>query len=244
MAEEVHRTLKNQALKRLSSDLENQDSVEQNKRGKCSFLKPLDSSLWICENPACGTTQSTGPRFCKGCSCCICHQFDKNKDPSLWFKCTPDSGSEGSCGFSCHVECALRHGKVGVRALQVQLDGCFSCASCGKVSSIIGCWKKQLKMAMDTNCVDVLCYRIFLSYRLLNGTSKFSEVRGGVGFNKRSSGKDFTQLVTCKLAIEKAEQLLTLNPSSVLNLNGTYNILHLLGLSSSTNVFEDYDRRA
>lgn len=38
------------------------------------------------------------------------------------------------------------------------------------------CWKKQLNVAKDARRVDVLCYRIFLSYRLLNGTSRFKEL--------------------------------------------------------------------
>jgi hypothetical protein len=38
------------------------------------------------------------------------------------------------------------------------------------------CWKKQLNIAKDARRVDVLCYRIYLSYRLLNGTSKFKDL--------------------------------------------------------------------
>lgn len=236
MAEE--RTMRNQASKRLSSDMENQDSREQNKRGK-GPLNPPDSSLWVCNNPACRATQSTVPRFCKSCSCCICYRFDNYMDPSLWLKCTPDSGSEGSCGFSCHVECALRHGKVG--QLKVQLDGCYSCAYCSKVSSIIGCWKEQLKIASDSNRVDALCYRISLSYRLLNGTSKFRELHKfiedlkanlemEVGPINLTTGKMFRPYVCrlhaasrlqamCKLAMRKAEELLSSNSTSVSNLN-------------------------
>lgn len=56
------------------------------------------------------------------------------------------------------------------------LDGSYCCASCGKVSGILGCWKKQLVIAKDARRVDVLCYRIFLSYRLLLGTSRFKEL--------------------------------------------------------------------
>ncbi|KAI3451430.1 hypothetical protein Pfo_008095 [Paulownia fortunei] len=85
------------------------------------------------------------------CSCFICHQFDDNKDPS-------------SCGISCHIECALQHQKVGVNSCQLQLDGSYCCASCGKVSSIIGFWK-QLKIAKEAHRVDVLCYRIFLNLK-------------------------------------------------------------------------------
>lgn len=38
------------------------------------------------------------------------------------------------------------------------------------------CWKKQLMIAKDARRVDVLCYRIYLSYRLLEGTSRFKEL--------------------------------------------------------------------
>lgn len=38
------------------------------------------------------------------------------------------------------------------------------------------CWKKQLIIAKDARRVDVLCYRIYLSYRLLDGTLRFKEL--------------------------------------------------------------------
>ncbi|KAI3451428.1 hypothetical protein Pfo_008093 [Paulownia fortunei] len=241
MAEEVPRTTKNQALKRVPSDMKDQNSMKQNKRGKSSVLMPLDFSFGVCNNPACRATQSTGHQFCKRCSCFICHQFDDNKDPSLWLECTPDSGLEGSCGFSCHIECALQHQKVGVNSCQLQLDGSYCCASCGKVSSIIGCWKKQLKIAMDAHRVDVLCYRIFLSYRLLDGTSRFKELHKLITDLKAELEIELGPLneaaakmsrghagrlhaashvrILCTLAIEKAEELLTTNSSSILNFN-------------------------
>lgn len=37
-------------------------------------------------------------------------------------------------------------------------------------------WKKQLLVAKDARRVDVLCYRLYLSYRLLDGTSRFKEL--------------------------------------------------------------------
>lgn len=37
-------------------------------------------------------------------------------------------------------------------------------------------WKKQLCVAKDARRVDVLCYRIYLSFRLLDGTSRFKEL--------------------------------------------------------------------
>ncbi|MED6112776.1 hypothetical protein PIB30_064738 [Stylosanthes scabra] len=82
------------------------------------------------------------------------------------------------CGLSCHIECALQHEKVGVvdHGQLMQLDGGYCCASCGKVTGILGCWKKQLTIAKDARRVDALCYRIYLSYRLLDGTLKFKEL--------------------------------------------------------------------
>ena len=71
----------------------------------------------------------------------ICHLFDDNKDPSLWLVCTSESAQGGdSCGLSCHIECALQHEKVGVidHGQLMQLDGGYCCASCGKVTGILG----------------------------------------------------------------------------------------------------------
>ncbi|KAL6974362.1 hypothetical protein U1Q18_028544 [Sarracenia purpurea var. burkii] len=142
------------------------------------------SNSWVCKNSACRAILTIDDIFCKRCSCCICHKFDDNKDPSLWLVCTSESGNRDSCGLSCHIECALQREKVGVVDLGqlMQLDGSYCCASCGKVSGILGflnagrCWKKQLNIAKDARRVDVLCYRIFLSYRLLDGTSRFKEL--------------------------------------------------------------------
>lgn len=105
------------------------------------------------------------------------------------------------------------------------------------------CWKKQLKIAMDTNHVDILCYRIFLSYRLLYRTSRFRELHKFIedvkalletelGPIKEAAAKASrahagrlqaaSQVQSlCKLAIKKAEELFTSNPTSVSNLNGT-----------------------
>ncbi|XP_042490641.1 VIN3-like protein 1 isoform X2 [Macadamia integrifolia] len=136
------------------------------------------SSSWVCKNSACRAVLTSEDTFCKRCSCCICHLFDDNKDPSLWLVCTSESGGRDSCGSSCHIECALQRQKVGVVNLgpMMRLDGSYCCASCGKVSGILGYWKKQLVIAKDARRVDVLCHRISLSYRLLDGTSRFEEL--------------------------------------------------------------------
>lgn len=98
------------------------------------------SNSWICKNSACRAVLPLDSTFCKRCSCCICHLFDDNKDPSLWLVCTSESGEGDSCGLSCHIECALQREKVGVVDLGqlMQLDGSYCCASCGKVSGILG----------------------------------------------------------------------------------------------------------
>ncbi|KAG7583229.1 Fibronectin type III [Arabidopsis suecica] len=136
-------------------------------------------SSWICKNASCRANVPKDDSFCKRCSCCVCHGFDENKDPSLWLVCEPEKFDDVEfCGLSCHIECAFRENKVGVIGLGnlMKLDGCFCCYSCGKVSQILGCWKKQLVAAKEARRRDVLCYRIDLSYRLLNGTSRFSEL--------------------------------------------------------------------
>ncbi|XP_050208217.1 VIN3-like protein 1 [Mercurialis annua] len=182
------RAIKKQDLKRVSSSPNNQPSSkkQQRKAENPTRLLPTSeqpsdfgcSSSWICKNSACRAVLSIDDTFCKRCSCCICHLFDDNKDPSLWLVCTSDKGQGDSCGLSCHIECALQREKVGVVDLGqlMQLDGSYCCASCGKVTGILGSWKKQLIMAKDARRVDVLCYRIYLSYRLLNGTSRFKEL--------------------------------------------------------------------
>ncbi|KAI3781855.1 hypothetical protein L2E82_11882 [Cichorium intybus] len=175
---------KNQDSKKTSTSPKSQ---KQNRKGENPIrIPPITepcsdsrcSSTWICRNSACRATLSIVDTFCKRCSCCICHLFDDNKDPSLWLQCTSDSPSAESCGLSCHIECALQRGKVGVVDLGqlMQLDGSYCCASCGKISGILGYWKKQLTIAKDARRVDSLCYRIYLSFRLFDGTSRFHEL--------------------------------------------------------------------
>ncbi|XP_058722402.1 VIN3-like protein 1 [Vicia villosa] len=178
-------TVKKQDSKKVSG-LGNQSSRKLHRKGEnpIRFVPaadpPPDNShpnSWICKNSACRAVLSKEDTFCRRCSCCICHLFDDNKDPSLWLVCSESSQGD-SCGLSCHIECALQHEKVGVvdHGQLMQLDGGYCCASCGKVTGILGCWKKQLNIAKDARRVDILCYRIYLSYRLLNGTVKFKEL--------------------------------------------------------------------
>lgn len=189
----------------------------------------------VCKNCACRAVLSLEDRFCKRCSCCICHKFDDNKDPSVWLVCSSESPSEGvSCGLSCHLECALQHEKSGIAKVgqHMQLDGSYCCPSCGRVSGLMGCWKKQLTIAKEARRVDILCYRISLAQRLLYGTEQFKEphdivlraarkleeevgpingvsstmARGIV--SRLSSGNEVQKL--CALAIEKMESLVSM----------------------------------
>lgn len=141
--------LKNQDPKKASPSPKCQLSKKQNRKSENPIrIPPVTEShtakkfsdTWICKNSACRAVLSAADTFCKRCSCCICHLFDDNKDPSLWLECTSNSSNGESCGLSCHIECALQHGKVGVVNLGqlMQLDGSYCCASCGKVSGILG----------------------------------------------------------------------------------------------------------
>ena len=56
----------------------------------------------------------------------------------------------------------------------MQLDGTYCCASCGKVTEILGCWKKQFIMAKEAR--RVMFSGTSLCYRLLDGTSRFKEL--------------------------------------------------------------------
>ncbi|CAM0958370.1 unnamed protein product [Alopecurus aequalis] len=136
------------------------------------------SSTWICRNLACKAVVASEESFCKRCSCCICHQFDDNKDPSLWLVCASENDDKQCCGSSCHIECAFQYKRVGCFDIGkiIHLDGSYSCASCGKVSGILSYWRRQLVIAKEARRVDILCHRICVSYRLLEGTSCHKEL--------------------------------------------------------------------
>ncbi|XP_024019905.1 VIN3-like protein 2 isoform X1 [Morus notabilis] len=134
------------------------------------------TNIVYCKNSACRATLSREDSFCKRCSCCICYKYDDNKDPSLWLICSSEPPFLGnSCGMSCHLECALKHEKSGIgkEGKIEELDGSFHCVSCGKVNDLLGSWRKQLVMAKETRRVDILCYRVSLSQKLLKGTNRY-----------------------------------------------------------------------
>ncbi|KAA8535601.1 hypothetical protein F0562_030604 [Nyssa sinensis] len=194
-----------------------------------------DSSNTIyCKNVACRAKLSQEDAFCKRCSCCICYQYDDNKDPSLWLTCSSEPPFQGdSCGMSCHLECALRHERSGIAkdGRHVGLDGSFYCVSCGKMNDLLGCWRKQVMMAKDTRRVDILCYRVSLSQKLLSGTRYYQnlyeivdeavkKLEADVGpltglpvkmargiVNRLSSGPEVQKL--CAFAVESLDSMLS-----------------------------------
>lgn len=130
-----------------------------------------------CKNLACQAILRQEDLFCQRCSCCICHKYDANKDPTLWLTCHSDDPGE-SCGLSCHLDCAFKDEESGLKKDKPShdLDGCFHCVSCGKTNSLLECWKKQLLIAKETRSVDVLCYRLVLAQKLLKGTEKYRKL--------------------------------------------------------------------
>ncbi|XP_058211184.1 VIN3-like protein 2 isoform X2 [Rhododendron vialii] len=183
-----------------------------------------------CKNSACKAKLSQKDVFCKRCSCCICSLYDDNKDPSLWLTCSSEPPYPGdACGMSCHLECALRHNKSGIA--KDGMDGSFSCVACGKLNDLLGCWRKQLITAKETRRVDILCYRVSLSQKLLVGTKYYQNlyelvdgavkkleedvgpltglpVKNARGIvNRLSSGPDVQRL--CALAVESLDSMLS-----------------------------------
>lgn len=93
----------------------------------------------LCQNVACRATLSLEDAFCKRCSCCICHYYDDNKDPSLWLTCGSDSPGKRSCGLTCHLICALKDERTGIMKIgcHSKLEGSFCCASCRQVNELM-----------------------------------------------------------------------------------------------------------
>ncbi|XP_072970284.1 VIN3-like protein 2 isoform X2 [Typha angustifolia] len=161
----------------------------------CIKSKEQQVDTLICQNVACRATLNMGDGYCKRCSCCICYQYDDNKDPSLWLVCSSDPPyCSKSCGMSCHLKCALKHEKAGIlkHGFNPKLDGSFYCICCGKMNWLIGdasetiqgifllmfhrSWRKQLDIAKDARRVDILCDRLSLSHKMLKGTERYKEL--------------------------------------------------------------------
>lgn len=121
--------------------LKRQKNTEAQSKLQTSLMDNQDQDhIRICVNVACKANLRPEDPFCKRCSCCICHNYDDNKDTSMWLTCgsEPSDGSN-SCGMSCHIKCALTHAKSGItKVVGRKLDGFFYCVSCGKVNSLMG----------------------------------------------------------------------------------------------------------
>lgn len=103
-------------------------------------MKDTQVKVKLCQNVACKASLSLNDAFCKRCSCCMCHRYDDNKDPSLWLTCGNDSSNEhGACGLSYHLECVLKNEKASIAKIDssTKLDGSFYCVSCGKVNGLM-----------------------------------------------------------------------------------------------------------
>lgn len=173
-----NKTIKKQDTKKVASSLNNQSSSrKQLRKSENPSRLPIvtdqssdfgHSNSWICKNSACQAVLSIDDTFCKRCSCCICHLYDDNKDPSLWLVCSTESGEGDSCGLSCHIECAIQREKVGVVDLGqlMQLDGSYCCASCGKVTGILGYVMLQ-HFAFQSTFIIVVTSGIIFSHQFM-----------------------------------------------------------------------------
>lgn len=134
-------------LLKLVADKKSQRATKRQRKTATddSLIDVIDCDLGsteiiLCKNLACRAKLSQEDNFCKRCSCCICHQYDDNKDPSLWLTCSSEYPyQEKACGFSCHLECTLQHEKSGIPkdGNSRGLDGSFYCVSCGKVNDLL-----------------------------------------------------------------------------------------------------------
>uniref|UniRef100_A0A0A9CEN6 Oberon-like PHD finger domain-containing protein n=1 Tax=Arundo donax TaxID=35708 RepID=A0A0A9CEN6_ARUDO len=145
------------------SDNPSRLQIAANNSAAADVTGPTNNARF-CQNVACRAILNPEDKFCRRCSCCICFKYDDNKDPSLWLFCSSDQPlQKDSCGFSCHLECALKDERAGI--LQSgqckKLDGGYYCTRCWKQNDLLGSWKKQLVIAKDARRLDVLCHRIF-----------------------------------------------------------------------------------
>ncbi|CAI9116137.1 OLC1v1017213C1 [Oldenlandia corymbosa var. corymbosa] len=171
-----------------------QDEKRLNKQQKNRYLSQLpvesnnsqgepvrtDQELVLCPNLACRASLDADDMFCKRCSCCICHQYDENKDPSLWLTCDNNSPEKDEpCGISCHLKCALEQKPRGAlkKDSSGDPDDIFCCNSCRKPYGVMRTWRKQLVAATEARRVDVLSQRLSLSYKILVGSHKFERLR-------------------------------------------------------------------
>ncbi|CAN1825866.1 Protein VERNALIZATION INSENSITIVE 3 [Linum perenne] len=136
-------------------------------------------NVQLCQNAACRASLSPDDDFCRRCSCCICHFYDENKDPSLWLTCGSDDLTEDNfCTLTCHLICALKDKRSGIvnSGACANLDGSFYCVACGKANELMRTCRKQLLIAKEARRVDVLCLRVLLAHKILSGTVQYYEI--------------------------------------------------------------------
>ncbi|GJX82053.1 VIN3-like protein 2 [Tanacetum coccineum] len=169
----------------------------------------VDKNVDLCKNSACRAKLSQDVAFCKRCSCCICHRYDDNKDPSLWLVCSSDPPFQGnSCGMSCHLECALKDEKSGIPndGKSKGLDGSFYCLSCGKLNDLLG--QKLLVGTLHYqklhDIVNEAIEKLEADVGPLTGLP-VKQARGIV--NRLSSGQEIQKL--CASALEHLDSVLS-----------------------------------
>ncbi|XP_065880396.1 VIN3-like protein 2 isoform X2 [Euphorbia lathyris] len=176
MIEHLLKLVSHKSKKRNLSPAKTQTGFKRRRQGSPTME---EDKTHVCENVACRATLSPHNAFCKRCSCCICHQFDDNKDPSLWLTCGSDSHGDKSCGLTCHLICALNNERTGIvkAVCGTKLDGSFYCFSCGKVNELMRTWRKQMLTAGEARRVDVLCIRTLLGYKIVAGSEQYKEMQ-------------------------------------------------------------------
>ncbi|KAF8081829.1 hypothetical protein N665_0864s0007, partial [Sinapis alba] len=156
----------NKLLKVVTEKKDSSTTTEWNSKRQRNNVETKDKATINCKNLACQAVLRREDMFCKRCSCWICGNYDGNEDPSLWLTC--DFNPPFSCVFSCHLDCALKSEKSGIKEDEPShdADGCFYC--------------KQLLIATETISVEVLCSRLVLAQKLLKGTEKYTKLSGTV----------------------------------------------------------------
>ncbi|CAN0921766.1 VIN3-like protein 3 [Linum grandiflorum] len=166
--------------KRLNECERREQEEEEEEMPDCKEVNEKQKVQLVCPNAACRSALSSDDAFCKRCSCCICHYYDENKDPSLWLTCASSSSSddENLCGLTCHLICAMKDSRSGIikTGSCTKLEGCFYCVACGKVNELMRIWRKQLMIAMEARRVDVLCLRLLLGQKILSGIEQYSDI--------------------------------------------------------------------
>ncbi|KAE8666905.1 hypothetical protein F3Y22_tig00112487pilonHSYRG00085 [Hibiscus syriacus] len=180
-----NKLIKKSELRKASATANSQPSSRKQTRKRENPMRvllaseqPSDNGLsnaWTCKNSACRAALSINDTFCKRCSCCICHLFDDKRIPV----------------FGWYAPLRL-------------LDGSYCCATCGKVSGILGLLDKTSRFKELHEFVKDAKAKLEAEVGTVNGVSAKME-RGIV--SRLSVAGDIHKL--CSLAIEKADEWLT-----------------------------------